>query len=189
MAKKSQDLRSQQPKFKKTYPVEHISQESITAVSTKSTSRGLEYWDNRSRQREWLTEAQITLLGKRLLDWALNSEDADKLQTFFAKELIASSTVNDAKEKFEGFRADIELARELIACRLWSGGLNRKYDPGLSSKYLPCYDKEYREETERMAKLRIEEKNAEQNKTFKVLVERYTEDAKTNSGGNNDAEL
>jgi len=139
-------------------------------VTTKSTSRGLEYSDNKSRQREWYTEAQVTLLGKRLLEWALNSEDADKLQTFFARELIASSTVHDLKEKFAFFKADVELARELIGCRLWSGGLNRKYDPGLASKYLPCYDKEYRDETVRMAKLKIEEKNAESGKVLNVFL-------------------
>jgi len=143
-----------------------------------SKSSGVEYFNRKSRKNEWYTQLEIEQLGNSLIEWALNDPEADKLSTYYKRHLICEDTIRLIRKKNPVFDEDCKLARDLIGCRLWSNSLrsNSGWRETTCLKLLPIYDEEYMEELRRIATERLQQQNAEQNKTVKVMIERYTED-------------
>jgi hypothetical protein len=109
------------------------------------------------------------------LEWAVNDPLADKLNTFFAMKKKPATTIVSLREKFPEFDEDCRLAREVIGCRLWNGAL--RADSGMREnaalKFLPCYDQEYRDETIRLATLKIAQEQASKPNTIIVEMVDY----------------
>lgn len=166
--KHSYDCRKS-PNKKHKYPVEHMEVPAEEANENSSV-----YFDHKTREQTWMTEQKIERLGVELLQW-VETPLATKLSKFFHARRITNQMVLEWCKKWPTFAADYQLAKEIIGGNLWDGALHvdSGIREGAALRFLPVYDNEYKEETIRITKLRIEEKNAEQNKVVKVLIERY----------------
>lgn len=184
---KSQDLRSQKPKFKKTYPVEHINQQSITDVTSISTEEIEIYRDQNTQERTVMNEKKLDILIPKMIQFCRHDPSAVLIRKFLEQEGIGFKKAREWCKRWPRFEEAYEFAKGAIGCRLFEGALTRVYDGATARPALPIFLEEFKEESERMAKLRLEEKNAEQNKTVKVLIERYTEEEE--GRGKNDKEL
>lgn len=131
---------------------------------------GLIYFNHLSHEQMWMTNQKIEQLGVELLQW-IRTPEAIKLSKFFHDRGITRKVVLEWCEKWPIFAGDFQLAKEIIGCKLWDGAL--LVDSGIMKGpalwLLPCYDMEYREETERVARLRDGAKQIETNKTIIVV--------------------
>ena len=150
---------------------------SITAAQDVATPKGLEYFHRDSRQYEFFTEKEIEHMGSKVIQWALDNPRANKLMRFFWPLHIGEDTVTSLCKRFPRFKEDCDIARELIGGNLWEGALlpERNMREGTALRYLPSYDKEYRKETERIAKQRLEIAAAEPPKQIVALIPRFVD--------------
>jgi hypothetical protein len=168
---RSQDQR-QSPTKKIKFKPDPATIHNSAKINEKSNLHdGVEYFDRESRKREWYTANEVQALGVKLLEWAVNDPMADKLNTFFAMKKKPAATIETLRAKFPEFDEDCILAREVIGCRLWNGALHAASGmrENAALKMLPCYDKEYRAETIRLATLKIAQEQASKPNT--IIVE------------------
>ena len=159
------------PTKKYKYPAVHME----IAVQ-EANKNGLIYFNHLSHEQIWMTEMKIEKLGVELFKWALDDPEAIKLSKFFHSKGITRKVVLEWCEKWPRFAEDFQFAKEGIGLKLWKGALY--VDSGIMEGpalwLLPCYDREFREETERMAKLRDGAKQDKANKTIIVEMVDYS---------------
>lgn len=166
---KSQDLRKS-PTRKPKYPVEHMN-----VVADPGNSNSLIYLNHKAREQTWMTEEKIERFAAEMIQWAYESQDATKLSKFFHMKGIRNKIALEWCKKWPNFAEDYQLAKEIIGDRREDGALNKIFDAGLVARSMPMYDQDWKEETERVAKLRIEVQNAEpvKTKTITVFIPEY----------------
>ena len=136
---------------------------------------GLIYFNHLSHEQMWMTNQKIEQLGVALLQW-IRTPEAIKLSKFFHDRGITREVVLEWCEKWPSFAETYQFAKEIIGGKLWTGALHK--DSGMMAGpalwLLPCHDREFREETERVAKLRDAVNKVEaNNKTIIVQMVDY----------------
>ena len=180
--KQVQDRRSQKSNHKKPYPVEGMAPYNNTEINHASKKDGLEYYNHDLGRHAWYTAKEVQALGSALVEWAGNKafaedyrEAADTVYAFFTPRKISEDTVRHLREKFPTFAEDFKLAKELIGLTMWKGALyaSSPMREGAALKYLACYNKEYKEETTRLATLKIAQEQASKPNTIIVEMVDY----------------
>lgn len=95
--------------------------------------------------REWpLTKASVQRLADALVEWA-RKDDSLTLQQFWVERNITPKVYYDYKKKHECLQDAHEYAHACLGARREVGGLKRELDPGLVSRSMPIYSKEWKE--------------------------------------------
>lgn len=121
--------------------------------------------------REWLEG-----LALRLMDWAINNDDALKITQFSLNEKIYHNDLVRWKEKHDFIAKAYSVAMLAIGNRRENGGIKKKYDSGMVSYTMAHYDKDWKELAEWKSKLNAKEEDKPQTKI--VIIEKFTEETK-----------
>lgn len=163
------NLRKCQTKKIVLEPGHQIKQSSIPASDVATQELDI-YEDLNTRERICITEAKLDMLIDEMIQFCRNDPSAVLIRTFMLKKGICSSQVFKWRQKYPKFAQAYEFAKGAVGERLFVGALTRSYDSGTVRTALPVFLDEFKEETERMARLRTEEKNAEATKTLNVYM-------------------
>lgn len=134
------------------------------------------YYDHAHHEQTWMDEKRLAVLIEEMVNFALTNPGALKATLFLRQKGISNTKIHDWRKKWPQFDAAYQFCKNAVGDRLFVGGVTKQLSEGIVTKAMPIHDEEWKEESERLAKMRVEEKNAEQNKTVKVMIERYTED-------------
>lgn len=95
-------------------------------------------------------------LSRKLLDWAVNDDNAYKLSQFWIKEGIPPSDAERWRQNNEHIRRSYEIALLAIGNRRELGGLKKDLDSGMVKHTMPQYDKGWKDLAEWQSKLKEE---------------------------------
>jgi len=170
MTKKIQDQRQHGENKKPNYDIEHMNLKHIT--NDKNISKTVyEYVDMDNDELTWMDENKLKRIAAELIEWAKTQPSATQMQKFFDTRGMAHKVVSDWRRKWPWFGEKCTHAKNIIASRLFDGGLVKSYAEGIVKLALPMNSEEWKEEGDRLVKLRIELQNAEpvKTQTFTVL--------------------
>jgi hypothetical protein len=94
--------------------------------------------------RPTLTEEQVNKLCKDIIEWA-QREDSFHLAGFALSQGKTRTWIYETAEVYSNFSDALKEAREILAMRYVSGMMVNKYNSTFGEKYLPIYDKDYKE--------------------------------------------
>jgi hypothetical protein len=166
--KHNQDKRTQKSNHKKAYPVEHME-----VPTEEINENSLIYFDHKTREKNWMTEKKIERLGIELLQW-VETPEATKLSKFFHNRRITNQTVLEWCKKWPTFAEDYQLAKEIVGDRREDGALNKIFDAHFIRISMPMYDEDWKNETIRLATLKIAQEQAQKPNTIIVEMVDYS---------------
>lgn len=172
MTKKIQDQRQPGIKSKPNYDIEHINLNHITKDLNKSKAI-YEYENMDNDEKTWMDEKKLKRIATELIDWAKNQPDATQLQKFFDLRGMAQPNVRDWRIKWPWFEARCTHAKNIIASRLFDGGLVKSYSEGLVKLALPMNSEEWKEESNRVARLKEEQQAALATRPITIVMQDY----------------
>lgn len=104
-----------------------------------------DYLDCFTFKMQPVTEAFIERIAADLVHWAKTNPEAIKLSQFYAEKYILDETFRSWCNKYPTLKAARSIAKTFLGNRRESGGLTRKYDPGMVTLSMPNYDTEWKD--------------------------------------------
>jgi len=112
--------------------------------------------------------------GLELLQWAINEPKAIKMSQWLTLKGLDSKTLWRFCERNDKLKAAYNRALAILGDRREAGGLERKYDSGITIFMMPHYDPDWKAMVEWKAKMaKIDEQ--QNGGTKVVIVDRYVE--------------
>ena len=114
------------------------------------------YFDRNHKEITFMSEAKLRRLADRLCKWAANDPAATYITKFFKPEGIGTGDAYKWCKKWPWFAEEYKHAKEMVAERLFDGSLVRAYDGAMVRPVLPMLHDDFRQETDRIAKQKLE---------------------------------
>lgn len=131
----------------------------------------LEEWDNeKSGQKEILTNLSAERLAREMTDWFENNENAIKIQQYLQFRGIGERTWNRWCNKYQKIGDAHEYCKMIIGNRREVGIITRKFDGVHTAFMMRQYDKAWGEEHEYRANLKSKDKESGETK-FIIMSE------------------
>lgn len=137
------------------------------------------YFDAYEYKENVISDRGLDMMGKALVRWALEDEDALKLRFFFSQKGIGSGDIKRWRRRNKRFNAAYELAKTIIGDKREIGALKRKLDTALVLRTMRLYDDEYNKWLKKLeewfSNLKHKEKEKIQPTTFMVNMQSFLE--------------
>jgi|SRR5271157_2070861 len=140
---------------------------------TEYNTPHLTYFNFRHRERCHFTARDIEILGQQIVEWAANDPQATIISKFYLARGIHHDTINELCKRNPQFKQDFTAAKQLVGIRREDGGLLKVYEPGLIRHSMPLYDEGWKEETERLARIREQERITQETKPLTINMISY----------------
>lgn len=132
-----------------------------------------EYQDMLTFKMKPVSDSYIEDMALRLIEWALNNNEAFKLSQFYIAEGIHHSDFHRWLAKNQKLQRAHDIALTAIGNRREIGALKRKLDAGMVSYTMAHYDTSWKELAEWRSKLKQPE--GDSGKTQIVVIEKFPE--------------
>jgi hypothetical protein len=172
--KKPQDQRQSHRAKKITYPVEHMAIDHNTDVSAKSKNNDLVYLNRLHQEKTWMNEAKLERFTTELIAWAQTPE-ATKLSLFLKMKGATYEDVETWCDRWPEFKKTLQFVKEMIGDRREDGGLRGLFSERMVIMSMPLYDREWKEESNRLAAIRDQQQVAESKRPIIIQMTDYSE--------------
>lgn len=139
------------------------------------------YVDRNNQEKTWMNEKKLEKLTGELLEWSLKPE-ALKMSIFFKEKGIDYLDVEEWAKKWPEFKRTYRFVKERIGDRRELGSIHKQFNEQTILRSMPLYDAEWKEESERVARLRDEQIAEEAKRQIIVEMHDYSDKKKGKDG-------
>lgn len=101
--------------------------------------------------RKEITKDYVKDIGERMIFFAQQSDGSVYITQFLVDEGLSYETFREWLDRYPELARDYREAKEIMACKVLTNALHRKYDSSISKWFVNCISKEFRQATKEIA--------------------------------------